>query len=103
MRNSRGALLLQKRSPFKETFPGLWDISAAGHISAGDSSRETAVRELREELGISLKSNALRFLFSVRCSCRLVAMGSGGALNSGRKKPALGQQRSPFLALRGWR
>ncbi|MBN1576972.1 MAG: NUDIX domain-containing protein [Chitinispirillaceae bacterium] len=66
IRNRGGELLFQKRSSTKETFPCLWDISAAGHISAGDSSRGTAVREMREELGISIESNALRFLFTLR-------------------------------------
>ncbi|XP_052484108.1 nudix hydrolase 3 isoform X2 [Gossypium raimondii] len=31
-------LLLQKRADCKDSWPGLWDISSAGHISAGDSS-----------------------------------------------------------------
>ncbi|KAF6151243.1 hypothetical protein GIB67_002942 [Kingdonia uniflora] len=31
-------LLLQRRSDCKDSWPGLWDISSAGHISAGDSS-----------------------------------------------------------------
>mmetsp|Transcript_7594 Transcript_7594/g.10331 ORF Transcript_7594/g.10331 Transcript_7594/m.10331 type:complete len:246 (-) Transcript_7594:64-801(-) len=49
----RGLIALQKRSATKDTFPGRWDISAAGHIEAGVvDSRETAVRELAEELGI---------------------------------------------------
>ncbi|KAB2077160.1 hypothetical protein ES319_A06G083600v1 [Gossypium barbadense] len=35
-------LLLQKRADCKDSWPGLWDISSAGHISAGDSSLITA-------------------------------------------------------------
>ncbi|KAH9667584.1 Nudix hydrolase 3 [Citrus sinensis] len=31
-------LLLQRRADFKDSWPGMWDISSAGHISAGDSS-----------------------------------------------------------------
>lgn len=48
------ALLLQKRSMAKDTFPGRWDVSAAGHITAGDVSLPSAERELMEELGISV-------------------------------------------------
>ena len=33
-----GRLLLQRRSEAKVTWPGLWDVSAAGHISAGESA-----------------------------------------------------------------
>lgn len=48
----RGRVLLQKRSPLKDTFPGLWDISVAGHVSAGESPLQGALRELREEIGL---------------------------------------------------
>lgn len=66
IRNSRGDVLLQQRSSKKETFPGLLDISAAGHITAGDTSITAAVREVREELGISINSNDLKFIFTIR-------------------------------------
>ena len=46
-------VLLQKRSMLKESFPGLYDTSSAGHIPAGDEPLESALRELKEELGIS--------------------------------------------------
>ena len=45
-------LLLQKRSMEKDSHPGCYDISSAGHIPAGDDYRGSAVRELREELGV---------------------------------------------------
>lgn len=64
-----GQVLLQKRSRDKDTFPGKWDVSAAGHITAGDESRESAARELEEELGISLSSpDELQFVCEVRAS-----------------------------------
>lgn len=65
IKNSNGDLLLQKRSSTKETHPGLWDISCAGHLSAGDSSIEAALREMKEELGISCRSNTLKLLFTL--------------------------------------
>ena len=43
-------ILFQLRAKVKENNPGLLDTSCAGHISAGDTSRNAAVRELREEL-----------------------------------------------------
>jgi len=42
---SDGRLLLQRRSLRKENYPSLWDVSAAGHLSAGETSKECAVRE----------------------------------------------------------
>uniref|UniRef100_A0A2N9IHP9 Nudix hydrolase domain-containing protein n=1 Tax=Fagus sylvatica TaxID=28930 RepID=A0A2N9IHP9_FAGSY len=35
-------LLLQRRADCKDSYPGLWDISSAGHISAGDPSLVSA-------------------------------------------------------------
>ena len=35
---STGELVLQKRADRKDSWPGLWDTSSAGHISAGDTS-----------------------------------------------------------------
>ena len=65
LQNRTGEILLQKRAATKESHPGLWDISCAGHVGAGDSSSETAVRELREELGISIAANVLQNVFSI--------------------------------------
>jgi 16S rRNA (adenine1518-N6/adenine1519-N6)-dimethyltransferase len=49
---SRGELLLQKRSEFKDEFPLKFTSSASGHLAAGETYDEAAPRELREELGI---------------------------------------------------
>jgi len=47
-----GEILFQKRAAGKDSHPGFWDVSAAGHVSPGESTVMTAVRELEEELGI---------------------------------------------------
>lgn len=57
-------ILLQKRSAGKDSFPGCYDISCAGHIAAGDEELPTALRELGEELGIQAAPEELTFLFS---------------------------------------
>ncbi len=61
--NNSGELLVQQRSCEKETFPGCWDISVAGHVSAGDEVGVTAVKELAEELGIVAKPEELEKIF----------------------------------------
>ena len=53
--NSRGELLIQQRSPNKRAYPGYWDVSAAGAVRAGETGREAAMRETREELGLTLE------------------------------------------------
>ncbi len=54
-------VLLQKRSAEKESFPGMYDTSSAGHIQAGDEPLESAQRELFEELGINAPAEDLAF------------------------------------------
>eukprot|EP00850_Spirogloea_muscicola_P014423 SM000103S09515 [mRNA] locus=s103:477116:482791:+ [translate_table: standard] len=58
-----GELLLQKRADHKDSWPGQWDVSSAGHVSAGDTSIASARRELEEELGVALPAEALELLF----------------------------------------
>lgn len=49
-----GKLLVQQRQVWKRSWPGRWDISVAGCVLAGETSRQTAEREISEEIGISL-------------------------------------------------
>jgi isopentenyl-diphosphate Delta-isomerase len=62
--NAAGELFLQKRSPYKDTFPGAWDSSASGHLQPGESYDAGAARELQEELGI-VHSGPLERLFKI--------------------------------------
>ena len=55
-------VLLQKRSREKDAYPGCYDISAAGHMLAGDDFEISALRELSEELGIHAQPKDLRFI-----------------------------------------
>ncbi len=63
-------LLLQKRCATKDSYPDMWDLSCGGHIFAGESSLETAVRELGEELGLEVQSSDLKFVESFKSSAR---------------------------------
>ena len=49
-----GDVYLQQRSRWKDRHPLKWDSSAAGHVTAAESYDETARRELKEELGVSV-------------------------------------------------
>lgn len=55
-------LLFQKRSAHKDSNPGCYDISSAGHIDAGDEPLPSAIRELSEELGIQAAPEEFRFI-----------------------------------------
>lgn len=52
-------ILLQIRSKTKDSYPGCYDISSAGHIPAGFGFKESAIRELNEELGVTLTEDKL--------------------------------------------
>lgn len=58
----RPQVLLQKRLSTKESYPNCYDISAAGHIHAGDEPLESALRELEEELGICAEAKELDYM-----------------------------------------
>lgn len=59
-RNGIYECLLQKRSLCKDSFPGQYDTSSAGHIHAGDEIVDSAIRELEEELGIKAEQEDLK-------------------------------------------
>ena len=63
--NSQNELLIQKRSA-NVRHPNQWDISSAGHIPAGRGSFETALEEIKEELGIEVSKKDLKLLFVVK-------------------------------------
>lgn len=48
-----GDMALQLRSKQKSFCPGHWSTAVGGHVQAGESYEEAAIREFREELGAS--------------------------------------------------
>ncbi|WP_129139284.1 NUDIX hydrolase [Modicisalibacter coralii] len=52
VRDSRGALCVQQRTPTKEVYPGYHDLAAGGVVGAGEAVHVSARRELAEELGV---------------------------------------------------
>jgi 8-oxo-dGTP pyrophosphatase MutT (NUDIX family) len=64
--NTKDEVIIQKRCESKESWPGLWDISCAGHISHPDNSVTTAKRELEEELGLKLPEEKFELTFQTK-------------------------------------
>jgi isopentenyldiphosphate isomerase len=63
--NKKRELLIQRRSPRKISYPGMWDVISGGHILVGNSTTDTAVRELSEEIGLELAHKDLEYLFTI--------------------------------------
>lgn len=55
---SKAYIYLQLRSTDKKDYPGLFDITAAGHLLA-DETVENGIREVEEELGVKVKLDEL--------------------------------------------
>lgn len=62
--NSKKQVLLQKRSPNKKLWPNMWDVTAGGHVLAGEFGFEAIIREAQEELGINLDPKEITFIGS---------------------------------------
>ena len=64
--NQDNMIVLQKRSQNVDHYPGAFTISVLAHIDAGESSMDTARREIREELGLNPDGYEIDFMFSYR-------------------------------------
>lgn len=64
IRNLENQFLISKRTPNK-TFPNMWEITGGAAVQ-GDNSETAILREVKEELGISLHINNGKKIKSVR-------------------------------------
>lgn len=51
--NSKGELLIQKRSSTKDLLPNKWDTAVGGHVALNENIEEGLFREVREEIGLT--------------------------------------------------
>ena len=63
IRNCKGEYLILQRSADRPTFPLMWEC-VGGSVLKGESSIEGALREVKEEIGVDLKQEAGKLLFS---------------------------------------
>lgn len=57
--NDKKQILCHKRSLKKDIKPGLWEAFFGGHLQPGEDYVDSAVKEIREELGITVLANTL--------------------------------------------
>lgn len=53
IRNANGYYLISQRSPTRPTFPLMWEC-VCGSVLQGETSLDAALREVKEELGVTL-------------------------------------------------
>ncbi len=66
--NDKKEVLVQRRSPNKDSDPNMLDISCAGHLTSGDDSITAALRELKEELNLSVNPDELVYITTLKRS-----------------------------------
>ena len=66
----RPYLLVQRRSATKDTWPGYLDVTAAGHLAAGEEPLD-GLREVKEELGLRVDPGRLTPLGTLRAKQRI--------------------------------
>jgi isopentenyl-diphosphate Delta-isomerase len=64
--NSKGEILITKRSMKRFLFPGLLELGQGGSVSHGESYEECAVREVWEEVGV--KDAKIEYMFTIKYS-----------------------------------
>lgn len=71
--NSKGKLLIQRRSLNKKHYPGYWDLSCSEHLQHEETFEQAAQRGLKEELQISIHTSQLKLLRKEHKYCDCVA------------------------------
>lgn len=64
-KDGEAMVLFQQRSAGKDTNPGCFDITVAGHLVAGETPKD-AVREIEEEIGLAVGFEQLTYLVTIK-------------------------------------
>ena len=62
--DKRGNVLLQKRSTNKKMWPNMWDVTVGVHVDSNEFGRQALIREAKEELGIDIQDDEIKYLIS---------------------------------------
>lgn len=52
--NDQGQMLIQQRHKDKDSWPEFWDVTVGGSALAGENAQQAAMREVKEEIGLSI-------------------------------------------------
>ena len=60
--NENNEILIQRRSSNVNYCPLKWELSASGHVDRGENELDAAIRETKEEIGVSLDANNMKLI-----------------------------------------
>lgn len=78
-----GEIIFQHRGKEKMSAPDLLDATVGGHVAAGDTYEETAVKEVREETGVKIAKTDLVDIGKLK---QLFTNAKTGSINNAFKK-----------------
>ena len=58
----KGEVLIQKRVGGHKVYPNTWDLSVGGHVGFGHSPIDVVIKEAKEEVGIDLVKDNIKFI-----------------------------------------
>jgi len=64
---NEGKILLAQRTASKAICPLMWDVSVAGHIDAGETVKQAAIRETKEEINLDITETDLQPIGVFEC------------------------------------
>ena len=64
---NEGEILLAQRTASKAICPLMWDVSVAGHIDAGETVKQAAIRETKEEINLDITETDLQPIGVFEC------------------------------------
>lgn len=79
----KNEIIFQHRGKDKETAPDLLDATVGGHVAAGDSYVETAIKEVWEETGVPIDKTDLIDIGKIR---KISKNSKNGLINNAFKK-----------------
>ena len=55
----------QEMNVIKKMWPNMWNVTVGGYIDSNEFGRQALIREVKEELGIDIKDDEIKYLIGL--------------------------------------